>query len=127
VTQLRLYHCKPAVSGFELFFQFAIDFLQRANAEAISSECISRIAAVARSIVSALRDRALRLRPSTFLTMTCLQGRDDVDEACSLTRVHLALPRPAICLRFRDDSLCFVEFGAMHFEEGGVCSEVSAV
>jgi hypothetical protein len=36
VTQLRLYHCKPAVSGFELFFQFAIDFLQRANAESES-------------------------------------------------------------------------------------------
>jgi eukaryotic-like serine/threonine-protein kinase len=35
-TQLRLYHRKSAVGGFELLFQLAIDFLQRPNAESES-------------------------------------------------------------------------------------------
>jgi len=76
---------------------------------------------------SSLRDRAPRFRPSVFLTMTCLQGCDHVDEACSFSRVHLTLPHPAVLIRIRDDSLRLAEFGSMHFEKGGVCSEVSAV
>jgi hypothetical protein len=80
-----------------------------------------------RCIASLLRDRALRIRPSVFLTMFGLQGSDDADETDSFSLVHLTLSHPAICIRLRDDSLRLVEFGSMHFEEGGVRSEMSAV
>jgi hypothetical protein len=59
--------------------------------------------------------------------MVGLQGCNDVDEACSFSLVHLHLSHPAVRIGFRDDSLCFVEFGAMHFEERGVGAEMSAV
>ena len=35
-TQLRLYHRKSAVGGFELLFQLAIDYLQSPNADSES-------------------------------------------------------------------------------------------
>ena len=54
-------------------------------------------------------------------------GCDNVDEACSFSRVHLALPNPAVCIRLRDDPLHLLKFGSMHFEEGCVRWEVSAV
>lgn len=59
--------------------------------------------------------------------MFSLQGCDDVDEAGSFSLVHLTLSHPAVRIRFRDDSLRLLEFSSMHFEEGGVRSEVSAV
>src|SRR5271156_5925060 len=92
-----------------------------------SSDCICRIAAVARCIAPSLRDRALRFRPSIFLTMTCLQCRDDVDEICSFPRVHLALSHPSVRVRLGDYPLGLVQFGAMHFEERGIRPEVRTV
>src|SRR3984885_37213 len=93
----------------------------------VSSDSIIRIAAVARCIACSLRLRALRFRPSVFLTMTCLQGCDDVDEACSFSRVHFALSHPSVRVRLGDYPLGLVQFGAMHFEKRGIRPEVRKV
>ena len=56
-----------------------------------------------------------------------LQCCNDIDEACSFPYVHLTLSHPAISIGLGDDALRFVEFSAMHFEEGSIGAEVSAV
>src|ERR1039457_3223839 len=85
------------------------------------------IVARALSIADRLLSFALRFSPSIFLCTCSLQRSDDVDEACSLAVIHLALPCPTVRIGLGDHAFSFVQLGTMYIQEGDVRAEVGAV